>query len=212
MVELAPKVLDGTRCYTESLDMCISGLCQVWELRDLHCFLLPMSNHLLISIYPLLETQGAKYVLHSFSVCDTGKRYFWETKTWCRWIAIKWVNSPVCCEQPQASIKLNPLLDKYEVHRNIYAAWWNKSAPVMKHLVSADTDLLEFVTSMKAYFKGFTVYDRIQSQKWNHSLRGVVSKILLLFHLFIYLCIHINAIVYSLVPKLCHYRASTCKR
>lgn len=29
MVELAPKVLDGTRCYTESLDMCISGICQV---------------------------------------------------------------------------------------------------------------------------------------------------------------------------------------
>uniref|UniRef100_A0A3Q3MYQ9 Uncharacterized protein n=1 Tax=Labrus bergylta TaxID=56723 RepID=A0A3Q3MYQ9_9LABR len=25
LVELAPKVLDGTRCYTESLDMCISG-------------------------------------------------------------------------------------------------------------------------------------------------------------------------------------------
>lgn len=29
VVELAPKVLDGTRCYTESLDMCISGACQV---------------------------------------------------------------------------------------------------------------------------------------------------------------------------------------
>ncbi|XP_041841021.1 ADAMTS-like protein 1 isoform X3 [Melanotaenia boesemani] len=29
MVELAPKVLDGTRCYTESLDMCISGICQI---------------------------------------------------------------------------------------------------------------------------------------------------------------------------------------
>ncbi|XP_061524819.1 ADAMTS-like protein 1 isoform X2 [Phycodurus eques] len=29
LVELAPKVLDGTRCYTESLDMCISGLCQI---------------------------------------------------------------------------------------------------------------------------------------------------------------------------------------
>ena len=29
LVELAPKVLDGTRCYTESLDMCISGACQV---------------------------------------------------------------------------------------------------------------------------------------------------------------------------------------
>uniref|UniRef100_A0A8C6BXV8 ADAMTS like 1 n=1 Tax=Monodon monoceros TaxID=40151 RepID=A0A8C6BXV8_MONMO len=29
VVELAPKVLDGTRCYTESLDMCISGLCQI---------------------------------------------------------------------------------------------------------------------------------------------------------------------------------------
>lgn len=29
LVELAPKVLDGTRCYTESLDMCISGVCQV---------------------------------------------------------------------------------------------------------------------------------------------------------------------------------------
>lgn len=80
----------------------------------------------------------------------------------------------------------------------------------MKHLVSADADLLEFVTSMKAYFKGFTVYDRIQSQ--NGSLRGVISKISLLFHLFIYLCIHINTIVYSLVPKLCHYSASACKR
>lgn len=31
VVELAPKVLDGTRCYTESLDMCISGACQVCE-------------------------------------------------------------------------------------------------------------------------------------------------------------------------------------
>lgn len=29
VLELAPKVLDGTRCYTESLDMCISGVCQV---------------------------------------------------------------------------------------------------------------------------------------------------------------------------------------
>ncbi|XP_069482074.1 ADAMTS-like protein 1 [Ambystoma mexicanum] len=29
VLELAPKVLDGTRCYTESLDMCISGLCQI---------------------------------------------------------------------------------------------------------------------------------------------------------------------------------------
>ncbi|KAM8897838.1 ADAMTS-like protein 1 isoform 1-T1 [Spinachia spinachia] len=29
LVELAPKVLDGTRCYTESLDMCISGVCQI---------------------------------------------------------------------------------------------------------------------------------------------------------------------------------------
>uniref|UniRef100_A0AAV2KJD2 ADAMTS-like protein 1 n=1 Tax=Knipowitschia caucasica TaxID=637954 RepID=A0AAV2KJD2_KNICA len=29
VAELAPKVLDGTRCYTESLDMCISGACQI---------------------------------------------------------------------------------------------------------------------------------------------------------------------------------------
>uniref|UniRef100_A0A8C6TBW0 ADAMTS/ADAMTS-like cysteine-rich domain-containing protein n=1 Tax=Neogobius melanostomus TaxID=47308 RepID=A0A8C6TBW0_9GOBI len=29
IMELAPKVLDGTRCYTESLDMCISGACQI---------------------------------------------------------------------------------------------------------------------------------------------------------------------------------------
>jgi len=29
IVELAPKVLDGTRCNTESLDMWISGICQV---------------------------------------------------------------------------------------------------------------------------------------------------------------------------------------
>ncbi|XP_067838444.1 ADAMTS-like protein 1 [Heptranchias perlo] len=29
VVELAPKVLDGTRCYTETLHMCISGNCQV---------------------------------------------------------------------------------------------------------------------------------------------------------------------------------------
>ncbi|KAJ8340379.1 hypothetical protein SKAU_G00350120 [Synaphobranchus kaupii] len=28
VVELAPKVLDGTRCKTDSLDMCISGICQ----------------------------------------------------------------------------------------------------------------------------------------------------------------------------------------
>lgn len=39
LVELAPKVLDGTRCYTESLDMCISGVCQVGErVRELHFF------------------------------------------------------------------------------------------------------------------------------------------------------------------------------
>ncbi|XP_075968419.1 ADAMTS-like protein 1 [Anarhichas minor] len=29
VMELAPKVLDGTRCYSESLDMCISGVCQI---------------------------------------------------------------------------------------------------------------------------------------------------------------------------------------
>ncbi|XP_051896608.1 ADAMTS-like protein 3 [Pristis pectinata] len=29
IVELSPKVLDGTRCNTESLNMCISGICQV---------------------------------------------------------------------------------------------------------------------------------------------------------------------------------------
>lgn len=29
MVELAPKVLDGTRCKADSLDMCINGICQV---------------------------------------------------------------------------------------------------------------------------------------------------------------------------------------
>ncbi|PKU45494.1 adamts-like protein 3 [Limosa lapponica baueri] len=29
IVELAPKVLDGTRCNIESLDMCISGICQI---------------------------------------------------------------------------------------------------------------------------------------------------------------------------------------
>ena len=29
VVELAPKVLDGTRCTADSLDMCISGICQV---------------------------------------------------------------------------------------------------------------------------------------------------------------------------------------
>ncbi|XP_007890785.2 ADAMTS-like protein 1 [Callorhinchus milii] len=29
VVELAPKVLDGTRCYTETLHMCISGNCRV---------------------------------------------------------------------------------------------------------------------------------------------------------------------------------------
>ncbi|XP_063044170.1 ADAMTS-like protein 3 isoform X2 [Engraulis encrasicolus] len=28
VLELAPKVLDGTRCRTDSLDMCISGICQ----------------------------------------------------------------------------------------------------------------------------------------------------------------------------------------
>lgn len=33
VVELAPKVLDGTRCNVESLDMCISGICQVCS----HC-------------------------------------------------------------------------------------------------------------------------------------------------------------------------------
>lgn len=29
VVELAPKVLDGTRCKADSLDMCINGICQV---------------------------------------------------------------------------------------------------------------------------------------------------------------------------------------
>ncbi|XP_059534365.1 ADAMTS-like protein 3 isoform X2 [Myotis daubentonii] len=36
VVELAPKVLDGTRCHSDSLDMCISGTCQAvgcdWQL------------------------------------------------------------------------------------------------------------------------------------------------------------------------------------
>lgn len=36
VVELAPKVLDGTRCYTESLDMCISGACQVCTLSEIN--------------------------------------------------------------------------------------------------------------------------------------------------------------------------------
>lgn len=34
VVELAPKVLDGTRCNTDSLDMCISGICQVSTLSS----------------------------------------------------------------------------------------------------------------------------------------------------------------------------------
>lgn len=29
VVELAPKVLDGTRCRADAFDMCISGVCQV---------------------------------------------------------------------------------------------------------------------------------------------------------------------------------------
>lgn len=49
VVELAPKVLDGTRCYTESLDMCISGVCQVGgRLRELYCFL-SIKNFIFIS-------------------------------------------------------------------------------------------------------------------------------------------------------------------
>lgn len=35
VVELAPKVLDGTRCHTDSLGMCISGICQVSPLPPL---------------------------------------------------------------------------------------------------------------------------------------------------------------------------------
>uniref|UniRef100_A0A672GNF1 ADAMTS-like 3 n=1 Tax=Salarias fasciatus TaxID=181472 RepID=A0A672GNF1_SALFA len=37
-VELAPKVLDGTRCRADALDMCISGVCQVRDgmKRNLH--------------------------------------------------------------------------------------------------------------------------------------------------------------------------------
>lgn len=31
VLELAPKVLDGTRCRTDSFDMCISGICQVMQ-------------------------------------------------------------------------------------------------------------------------------------------------------------------------------------
>lgn len=52
MVELAPKVLDGTRCYTESLDMCISGVCQVGQSAlDHFCF---WSARTLISLFELV--------------------------------------------------------------------------------------------------------------------------------------------------------------
>lgn len=37
IVELAPKVLDGTRCNVESLDMCISGICQVCSRGKSNC-------------------------------------------------------------------------------------------------------------------------------------------------------------------------------
>lgn len=37
IVELAPKVLDGTRCNIESLDMCISGICQVCSWCKSNC-------------------------------------------------------------------------------------------------------------------------------------------------------------------------------
>uniref|UniRef100_A0A8V5H5G3 Uncharacterized protein n=1 Tax=Melopsittacus undulatus TaxID=13146 RepID=A0A8V5H5G3_MELUD len=40
IVELAPKVLDGTRCNIESLDMCISGICQVSSRCKSKCNLL----------------------------------------------------------------------------------------------------------------------------------------------------------------------------
>ena len=36
VVELAPKVLDGTRCNADSLDMCISGICQVSHTYSLY--------------------------------------------------------------------------------------------------------------------------------------------------------------------------------
>lgn len=51
MVELAPKVLDGTRCYTESLDMCISGVCQVEERnRELNFFFFIIEEFIFISL------------------------------------------------------------------------------------------------------------------------------------------------------------------
>lgn len=66
VVELAPKVLDGTRCYTESLDMCISGVCQVGErIGVLYCFFfLPLrSLYLFLIIYLLYKSQETKYRL-----------------------------------------------------------------------------------------------------------------------------------------------------
>uniref|UniRef100_A0A672Y8H8 ADAMTS-like 3 n=1 Tax=Sphaeramia orbicularis TaxID=375764 RepID=A0A672Y8H8_9TELE len=37
MVELAPKVLDGTRCRSDAFDMCISGVCQVRRIFSCLC-------------------------------------------------------------------------------------------------------------------------------------------------------------------------------
>lgn len=51
VVELAPKVLDGTRCYTESLDMCISGVCQVGEINS---FLSPLRSSLEVYFFKFL--------------------------------------------------------------------------------------------------------------------------------------------------------------
>lgn len=36
-VELAPKVLDGTRCRADAFDMCISGVCRVGQTLSSQC-------------------------------------------------------------------------------------------------------------------------------------------------------------------------------
>lgn len=70
VVELAPKVLDGTRCYTESLDMCISGICQVSNhVMNLNCFEVIKNFGLFLLIF-----EAKMYILWDLHI----KTYFFQ--------------------------------------------------------------------------------------------------------------------------------------
>lgn len=69
VLELAPKVLDGTRCYTESLDMCISGVCQVGLGRRIGSFLVLGSPSLWFQVVGCDHELGSTVQEDNCGVC-----------------------------------------------------------------------------------------------------------------------------------------------